>query len=783
MPDQSLPPSQVFISYSSRDKKYKDDILTHLKILQKQSIISMWHDGLLIPGQHWSEEVIRHLNSSSIILLLISPDFLTSAYVNDVELKLAAERHEAGNACVIPILVRNVNNWENQPFGNSTLGELHVLPANKKFIAERKHQDRVHAEVAEGIQKAAEDLSACKPPPLPVADFVECLLPVVEFVERRDRWGRDIVERLKKELGLEGQPEILRGRLVALWGPGGVGKTTLAAVLVKSLSSRWFWLNATSCTGFSLSTVLDNITSELGYEDLRTYDLERKKIKIGELVDQKLTLLVLNNFEEINPDEQKACEKWLDDSVSCPVLIVTRERVEAARNIAVETMKLTEARKLLKRLIDLEEHDKSAFRGVKRDDIIKAAECNPELIQWVVRQIARAQEPEDVLKDLAGGKGDALERIFDRSYNLPQVGDDGRSVLLAFSPFAAKASRSALAAVAGFGDDLDRLKRAVEKLSDLWLIEREEGILLVKGLARERIKTLLDESGRKDEFEKRYVDYFREYALKHKEHSQENFDALENENENGARAIDIAFSRKYWTDVVVIVWAIRSFLDRRRYWSDLIRLGQKAYIALQKALEETSTTDDSMLSKIIERIPKIIGIEHQNPEEAREVYEEALRYFEPKWQAAPVGSKERKKYACQMGIASFQKAVLWHSDVNKQRDLNEAQAWYEVSQRFKEECPNWRGIAAIKNNLGAIAEEEENFEKAAGLFRESIDLFTNPSPPSPFVIIPQRNLKRVNKILLQPGLVTKRKKGRKKAPRIIREATRFFRKLKWPDES
>ncbi|HEY6345757.1 MAG TPA: DUF4062 domain-containing protein [Bryobacteraceae bacterium] len=47
--------------------------------------------------------------------------------------------------------------------------------------------------------------------------------PVVGFVARRDRQGRDILARLKDEL----TPE--RRQFVALWGAGGVGKTTLAA--------------------------------------------------------------------------------------------------------------------------------------------------------------------------------------------------------------------------------------------------------------------------------------------------------------------------------------------------------------------------------------------------------------------------------------------------------------------------------------------------------------------------------------------------------------------------
>jgi hypothetical protein len=46
------------------------------------------------------------LNRANVILLLISADFLASDYCYDVEMKRAMERHEAGEAIVIPIILR-----------------------------------------------------------------------------------------------------------------------------------------------------------------------------------------------------------------------------------------------------------------------------------------------------------------------------------------------------------------------------------------------------------------------------------------------------------------------------------------------------------------------------------------------------------------------------------------------------------------------------------------------------------------------------------------------------
>src|SRR2546423_795853 len=66
--------------------------------------------------------------------------------------------------------------------------------------------------------------------------------PVIGFVARRDKDGHDIVELLKEELAPG------KNQLLSLWGPGGIGKTTLAAEAARALSEsykqRIVWVSA-----------------------------------------------------------------------------------------------------------------------------------------------------------------------------------------------------------------------------------------------------------------------------------------------------------------------------------------------------------------------------------------------------------------------------------------------------------------------------------------------------------------------------------------------------------
>ena len=76
----------------------------HLRTLERQEVISGWHDRKILAGEEWKGEIDEHLNKAHLILLLISSDFLASDYCYDLEMARAIERHGAGEATVIPVI-------------------------------------------------------------------------------------------------------------------------------------------------------------------------------------------------------------------------------------------------------------------------------------------------------------------------------------------------------------------------------------------------------------------------------------------------------------------------------------------------------------------------------------------------------------------------------------------------------------------------------------------------------------------------------------------------------
>jgi TIR domain len=119
----------IFISYAHEDEAWREELEKHLSILKWQGIIGVWHDRDISAGSEWEKAINAHLETAHLILLLVSPDFIASEYCYGIEMKQALERHEAGSARVLPIIIRPVH-WQGAPFG-----KLQMLPTDAKSVS------------------------------------------------------------------------------------------------------------------------------------------------------------------------------------------------------------------------------------------------------------------------------------------------------------------------------------------------------------------------------------------------------------------------------------------------------------------------------------------------------------------------------------------------------------------------------------------------------------------------------------------------------------------------
>ncbi len=156
----------VFFSYSHADEDLRDQLEKQLAMLKRQAAIETWHDRRIGAGQNIDHAIDNHINSDEIILLLVSADFLASDYCYDTEMKRAMERHHAGEAIVIPVILRACD-WHHAPFG-----KLNATPRDGKPITQWPDIDEAFLQVAKAVREAAGRVNGVATPALQPAPKV-----------------------------------------------------------------------------------------------------------------------------------------------------------------------------------------------------------------------------------------------------------------------------------------------------------------------------------------------------------------------------------------------------------------------------------------------------------------------------------------------------------------------------------------------------------------------------------------------------------------------------------
>lgn len=139
----------LFFSYSHADEALRDQLEKQLSILKRQGVIETWHDRRIGAGEEIDAAISKNLASADIILLLVSPDFINSDYCYDREMTVAMERHERGEAVVIPVILRACD-WHGAPFG-----KLNATPPDGRPVTQAVDRDQAFLEVAKAVRGAA----------------------------------------------------------------------------------------------------------------------------------------------------------------------------------------------------------------------------------------------------------------------------------------------------------------------------------------------------------------------------------------------------------------------------------------------------------------------------------------------------------------------------------------------------------------------------------------------------------------------------------------------------
>src|SRR5215471_1196252 len=143
---------KIFYCYAHEDDALREQLARHLSPLRRLRYITAWFDRDIQAGTDWDHEIETHLDAASLILLLVSADFIYSNFCCSVEMQRALDRHKAGTARVISIILRPVH-WE-----ETSIGTLQVLPTNKKPVSQWADRDEAWLDVVQGIREVVRTL-------------------------------------------------------------------------------------------------------------------------------------------------------------------------------------------------------------------------------------------------------------------------------------------------------------------------------------------------------------------------------------------------------------------------------------------------------------------------------------------------------------------------------------------------------------------------------------------------------------------------------------------------
>ena len=142
---------QVFISYSHKDTKWRDELEIQLKPYLRDGSIMSWSDKQIHPGSQWFAEINSALTNTKVAVLLVTPAFIASDFIHEHELGPLLKEAARGGVKILWVPVRE-SGYKKTPLKDC---QAAVLDPSKPLAAMTPAgRDKAWVKICEEIERA-----------------------------------------------------------------------------------------------------------------------------------------------------------------------------------------------------------------------------------------------------------------------------------------------------------------------------------------------------------------------------------------------------------------------------------------------------------------------------------------------------------------------------------------------------------------------------------------------------------------------------------------------------
>lgn len=129
------------------------ELRDHTRILEREGVATIWDTSQILGGTEWRQIIQSHLETASVILLLVSANFMGSDEGYDLAMQAVA-RNAPPDVYVVPVLLSDYG-WQ-----YSKLGSLKPLPANKRPISRWPNRAAAYEDVVQGVRRIITEIQS-----------------------------------------------------------------------------------------------------------------------------------------------------------------------------------------------------------------------------------------------------------------------------------------------------------------------------------------------------------------------------------------------------------------------------------------------------------------------------------------------------------------------------------------------------------------------------------------------------------------------------------------------